>query len=432
MPELLEIDIDAKVRQVRRRQFARDLLNLVPGCLAVCLGAACLWLLAQPFLPVQVQVAWYTLLWMAPAAAVPLTLALAIPRFGSKVDSALALDGAFNLKERVTTAVSLNGDTKDSPAGQALLEDLQSQIAGLDVASRFPIEPPRRLAWPAAAAIAFAAVVLFYDPSRWGSTAEAAAIQEKKKDAPPPIDTAAIKRNQQQRKELAKELQSERYEEIESELEKLIQNLGKPEKPVDLKKTTQEVAKIGEEIRRRQEELSTSREIQQKLQLSQELKKLGDGPASEVQKALANGNLEKAKQELEKLAQQMKEGKMSEEQKQALAKQLEEIAKKLNEVAEQKERKENVAKSDADPEAKAREMDKIERDAKKLEALKDLAMKLSECQQGLKGQSLADAAQALEDAMGTLDQVENYDLESELLKLTKEDLERLKKKLSGC
>ncbi len=429
MPDLLEIDIDSKVRQVRRRRLVQDALRLWPTCLAVSLAAVAAWLLVQPFLPVAVG--WFTLLWAALAAGTAVTLLLAVIRRGSDVDSALALDEAFELKERVTTAVSLRDGQRQTPAGLALLDDVQARVADLDVPARFPIEMPKRLGLAALAAVAFAAVALFYDPSRFGAEEEAAGTTAAKKEAPPPIDASALKRNQEKRKELARELRSERLEEIETELEKLLQNLEKPEKQIDLKQTSQELAKINEDIRRRQEELSTARDIEQKLQLSQELKKLHDGPASELQKALAQGNLEKAKKELEKLAQQMKEGKLTEEQKQALAKQLEELAKKLQDVADQKERKENLAKSDADPESKAREMEKIERDAKKLEALKDLALKLSECQQCL-GQSLADAAEALQDAMGTLDQMESYDLESELLKLTKEDLERLKKKLSGC
>ena len=79
--------------------------------------------------------------------------------------AALSLDERFSLKERVTTSLTLAPDEAASPAGQALLADVEQRLAKVRVGDRFPVSVP----WKPAAllplgALAVASIVFFWNP----------------------------------------------------------------------------------------------------------------------------------------------------------------------------------------------------------------------------------------------------------------------------
>src|SRR5262249_10388299 len=94
-----------------------------------------------------------------------LALVLAFVLRPSPVSAALSLDERFNLKERVVTSLTLTPAEAVSPAGQALLADVDTRLAPLRVAGKFPVAVRWRPAAlvPASAAL-LALVVLFWNP----------------------------------------------------------------------------------------------------------------------------------------------------------------------------------------------------------------------------------------------------------------------------
>lgn len=419
-------DLETKVRQVRRRQFLQTLLWHLPSCLAGALVVAALFIILQRSfdLPID-QLNWPIVLAGLTALALAVGAALAVSRRASVMDSALALDEAFNLQERVTTAIGLSEEQKRSSAGQALLEDVQQQVTQLDAASRFPLRLPRNAVLVPVAAIALVLLVLFY-PERSAATAgPATETEQAKKETVPPIDMNPLKEGNKRRREIAKEL-SPKFQEIQADLDN-ITRFDKSDKEADLQQAVQETTEIAAKIKKRQEELGATKEIQQQLKEHQEqLKKEEEGPAKDAQQALGEGDFTKAQEQLNQLAGDLKDDKLSEEQKKELEKQLNNLKDQLKDIADQKERKENLANSSSDPETKKREEEQIKQDEQKLKDLKDLSQKLGECQQCLNQKDSAKAAEKLKEASAQLEQMQKDQKESEQLKQAMQDVDKLK------
>ncbi len=132
--------LDRQLTRVRVRLFLSSLLTLLAWSwlTAVLLAACCI--LIQPWvLPGAAENARWLLAGGLGALATLIAVALTIRRAPSLVGASLALDERFGLKERVTTSRTLSEAEVDSPAGQALLADVESKLAGLRVRERFPV-----------------------------------------------------------------------------------------------------------------------------------------------------------------------------------------------------------------------------------------------------------------------------------------------------
>ena len=126
--------LNAQVNRVHRRLFVQLLVTRLMGCLIGSLAIALVWFLIQPFLLEGPQ-PW--LRWAVAGGIVALGMGLAgilaWRNRPSKLASALSLDEQFDLKERVTTSLSLTPEQLASPVGQALLDDVHSRVEKLDV-----------------------------------------------------------------------------------------------------------------------------------------------------------------------------------------------------------------------------------------------------------------------------------------------------------
>jgi hypothetical protein len=423
MADLQLADLESKVRRVRQRQFAQTFLLALPWCLTGGLVLAAAWWLVQPWLPIAL--AWWQPFLAALGLGLIAAAAWTIYRRPGHVDSALALDGAFGLKERVTTALTLNGDLRDTPAGVALLEDTEKHVAGLDVAARFPLRLERWAALVPAAALLFALLVAFYHPTPGESgQGESPGSQAKKED--PLVDKQLLEQLKQERKQRPKERTTEQTEQLDAELDKIIDRLANAEKQPDVQLAIQDMTQAAEQIRKRQEELAKLKDVNSKLKNDPDLKKQDDGPTKDLKDALSKADLEKAKEEVKKLADDLKNGKLSEEQKKEMEKKLKEMQEKLKDLAEQKQRREKIANSDMDPEEKKRELAKIDKECQNLKELSELADKLGLCQQCLQQGNSDQAAEALQAALDKLNEMELDQKELEKLQQMAADLDKLK------
>ncbi|HKI21252.1 MAG TPA: hypothetical protein VKA15_25385, partial [Isosphaeraceae bacterium] len=330
---------------------------------------------------------------VAGALAVVFAAGLAIATGASRLDAAVAIDRAFHLNERASSAWTLPNELRDTPAGRAVIADASLKLAGLDVAAEFGLRIPRR-AWvvliPAAAA-----VLLLFAPAWVPSLAQA-----RTKEA---LETKAFT---QQTEALSKKIASQRQtidKQKFPEADKLLAALAKKTDelakapPAAKDKLMVDLNALTDALKDRQKQLGSPEQVNRQLK---QLKELGSqGPADQFAKDLARGDFEKASEQLKKLQEKLQSGKMSEAEKKALKEQLGEMAKKLHELANLEQRKkqlEDARKNGGITQQQyEREMQKLQEQAKGLEQLKQLASKLSKAQEALQKGDAQKAAQAM-------------------------------------
>ncbi len=180
--------LERQVQKVRRQMFMQAAVNgLIVGWLAAC-GVVAIWFLAKPFALGENASPWMDWAIGGAAAALSTIAALiwAYRKTPAPVQAALSLDERFQLRERVTTSLTLSDDQQSSPAGQALLSDAEKKIESLDVGSRFPVRFGWKSALVPAAVVAVALLVIFYQPvinkAEGGSTSAAPLTPEQVKE----------------------------------------------------------------------------------------------------------------------------------------------------------------------------------------------------------------------------------------------------------
>jgi hypothetical protein len=436
----------AQVGRVRRRLFLQALLSRLVGCWTAALVLSAGWFLCQPF---AVREAPDGLRWIVlgslTAIATLLALALTILRAPSAVTAALSLDERFNLKERVTTSLTLGPTEVVSPAGQALLADTQTRVAPLRVAYRFPVRPPRSALLLPAALIVVLLLAWFYHPR----------VAPARADGPTPLAEEPVvkadieqKMRQLQKKPLSRpgvKPKSDELQRLEAELDRLARQ------PHETREQARDVVKemtgAENQVRQREKELAEraaalKEQLRQAARLSQKSPK--EGPGKKLDRAMERGDVQKAREEMEKLGQQMqadaeadrlrkklkdepltdqqkkemreqlekleKQG-LNEQQKQQLAEQMKDLQDKLERLVRSDEAKERlrelerqgaISKEQLDRELNQLEKNMPKLDAKTLEQLQKLADKLAQCQKCMQEGKEAEAAQKMAEAAGML------------------------------
>ncbi len=429
MPEELVL-LRRKVGQVRRRMFLQAVLSLLPWTLAGAVLCTAVWHFLQRRYGLYPD--WLGMLGLSTALALIGSVIAVLLRMPSRAFSALALDEAFGLRERATTALLLSEEQRNTPAGQALIEDLRQRVVQLDVASRFPMRLPRRAWLVPAAAVVLALVVNFYNPTiSSASSPTVAKTPESKKDDTAKAALEELRQQIAQRRKRIGDFRSDQFEELETNIDRLLEKAENAESDADRQAAIEELTRLAAEIANRHKELNRLSALQQQLRNNSDLRQNQDGPAKDFQDALSKGDIEEARKQLESLAQKLKDGKLTEEEKQKLAEQLRSLKEKLNELAELKKRREALTKSNLDPETKRKELAKLDKQAEKLRDLAKLAQQLSQCEQCLARDDGANALKALEDAQKTLEELALDAKEAAELEAALQDMEKLKECL-GC
>jgi hypothetical protein len=425
--------VQRQLGRARRRLFVQGLLDRLAWCWAGALALAACWFLVQPFFIGNVEeLRWAGAAGLAGAATV-LAVGLAWWRAPRPLDVALAVDARLGLKERVTTALGLSPAEARSPAGRALLADVNERIGPLDVKGRFPV----RLTWPAAlvpaAAAVLALVALFYEPQPGAAQggpgadgrarAEAGDIEQKLKE----IRKAVAKPRPRDGSD-GKELK-----ELEDAWNRLL------DKRVDLRDTdkvreqVQSMRSLEEKLKDRAGSLKAQveknqallRQLQKVAQVDPGGRKLEpkkgpaddkEGPLQEVQEALAKGQADRARDALEKLQKKLGGGKLSKQELRRLQEQLQDLRNRLQRLAGQQDRKDRLQRErdrgELDEEQLRQALEQLEREGQDLE---DLARLLDECRDCLKKGDGKGAQGKLKALAGRLEE----------MKLTEEELRDL-------
>lgn len=412
--------VERQVRRVRRRLFGQTLLQTLLVAWAAGLLLCTLFFLLRPFTFAGLSETGRWAVVTALLGAATLTgIVVASLRAPDGVAAALALDDRFGLKERVTTLLTLTPAQIESAPGQALLDDVNSRVNALAVASRFPLTVPWSRTLLPGGALALAVAACFIDPLLAGLRF---GLHDAKAE-----QTVNTKEIQQQLDNLRKVSQerptdqpkSDQLKELEEAWDKLIKA------PIDLNDKEKVRERVGE-LRKLEEKMKDRlNDLKEKTEKTDALKKqlenlavkgdkqMKEGPAKDFQDALAKGKFAKAQEALQKLKKELDQKKLTPEKQKELAEQFKQVEEKLKRLMDDhdlaKKLQKDLKDGKIDPEQLQREMNQ------NFKELKELADLMGQCARGLEAGSGDEAGEKLGKLIGKLDD----------LKLTEDELKEL-------
>ncbi len=400
----VRVEIERQVGRVRRRLMIRELIRQGISWSLAAIAITTLWLLAEPYIwRESPQWLRWSVLGGSLGIGAIVSIFVAYIRRPNATKSALWLDDAFGLRERVTTSLALTKEDAATSAGQAVLADALDRVKGLKVGERFPIRVGRSGWLVPSAAGALAIVTLFYNPempTAQGTTEGKALGLSDKLALEKKLDLITKpKRDPQADPDRVK---SEDLKKLEAKLDEIARQPRDTTK--QLRDRVKEMTPIEDEVKKLERERGEkSRLLQQQLQMKDQVTpndgSQQEGPAKDFMKALSEGDLDSAREQMDKLAKKMAKDELTEQEKQQLTKQLNNLQKKMNDLAVQKNKEETLKKlgenGKLDPEALEREMAQLRQENEKLKDLQKLANKLNQCQQCMKAGDAAGAQKAM-------------------------------------
>jgi hypothetical protein len=371
------------------------------------------------------------------------TLTLAVIRRPSRLAAALELDARFRLQERVTTALALPEPLRTSPAGDAVLADAEKHATGLRVRERFPIRMPRSAVRIPLLAGLITLVAFVYHPiadsAAWAEAKRAKADADAVRVADsgtklPPADRKPGDGRASEKAPGVKELEAE------------LDRLERQNRPADPDAAREQVAALTPiEDRARAAERDRHDRLTRVEQKLRQLDALAgtddfkDGPARELNEALAGGDLKKAGDEAERLRKKLKDPALDPKEAERLAKQLDRMADELRRLSRDQEKQDKLqqlidqAKKDGrDAEGLQRELDRLKAEAAQAKELEQLAESLGEAKKCLAAGQKDDAAKQLERAGGQLRDLQGQVKELGELQGQIQRLERMKSEAAGA
>ncbi len=408
-----------QVSRVRRRLLFQKILESLILAWALGLLLATVWFLVRPF---AFRAASDGVRWGVPAAILALStlggVILGWLRRPNLVASSLALDEKYDLKERVTTLLTLPADLLATPAGNALLQDTHDHLAKLEVASEFPLRATWQKIMMPAGALVLAIAAIALDPVL-GSLSLRSVLADNTLPKAVNIDTSKIQEEldkiknnvaERNKEDLPK---SEELKELEKDFEKLVnQPVEKSEEKI--RERINEMRKLEDRMKDR---LDAVRRDAEKIEaLKKHLKSLGadkedalkEGPAKDFEDALMNGNFDKAKAALEKLAKDLKNDKLDAKQQKDLANQFKKLNDKLQKLMDKNDLKDKLKQ--AFKEGKINE-DQLEKELEALQQLQDLSDIVGDLEEGLGKADGKKAGEKLGEMMKRFGEIELTDQE---------------------
>jgi hypothetical protein len=387
----------------------QSILHAVPLGIAAALLLSAIWFVLFTLALSGIDEGWR---WAVPVALLGAGIVAAITvgwlRTPNVEASALALDEQFALKERVTTLLTLPAGMVDTPAGQALLQDVGPRVEKLSVASRFPLTMGWKRASLPVAAMAIAVAAFFIDPllgSLRTRVAAATPAAEQK------VDAQEIQQQLEKLRHVADEKRNnpdaERSKELKELLDEWEKLVSKPdptnaeqvrERIAEMRSLEQKMKERAQALKAEAQKNDTFKKLLEKL--SEDGKKLKEGPAKDFEDALTKGDFHKAKETLDKLAKQMQENKLTPQQRQELQEQFNQLEEKVKRLAEKDEKRKQIEKDFQEGRINKEERDRqMKEEMKELQELANLLGQCKEClgEDAGNGEALAKLAKKFEE-----------------------------------
>lgn len=432
-------DINKVLRAAALRLAARRFLTLF----VLLLSAACVFALgarvAQQVFGVGID--WVKFAWMAPVASLVLAAVGAAVRPVSRQKVARAVDEGGDLKESLSTALTVEGNNDGWAVN--VMETAQRAARGVRVAQAVPVRAPSYWPAPLALALAFAAVSFVLPKvDLFGRQAE----EDQKK-----ADIAAV----EAAKTEAKVAVTSAQKKAEDAMKRLGEENAEASKPEKIEKP-----QTPEEIRSAAiKQLTSMKDKLAQLKLSDKamkadammdkmkgLRQPGKGPLDEFAKDLAQGKMGEASEALAEMAKKMASGEMKPEDAAAVKSQLENLQKQLEKLAADKKKlEEQLAKAGIDPKL-ANSPDALKKELAKNDKMskeqKEAMEKQAEAQESASQacQSMAQACQSMSQSMGKDGKMGQQgaqamsDMQEQMsqMEMAQADMDALKAAMSEC
>jgi tetratricopeptide (TPR) repeat protein len=350
------------------------------------------------------------------------------------LNAAIEIDSRFGLKERVSSAMAMRGEDRETPVGQTVIEDATQRLRRIDVASRFPLAPGRLVLLPALPGLLAIVVAVFVQPrapqTPAANAGEVALAAEQVKKS-----TEALPRRLAERRRMAER------EGLE-DAKQLLKNLEEKSKEfqslhADRKEALVKLKDLTRQLQERRDRLRGSEGVVEQLK---QFKSLSQGPADKLTQSIRRGDFRRALDELKDLKDQLSGGKLDPEQRRQLAKQMEEMGKKLREMADAHDKAmsdlrnqiSQLHKSGQHGEADKlqQSLDKLLQQLPRMEQANDLAQKLGQCSKCMREGKTAAACAALDSLQKQLAGLEKESQELQLLDDAMEQLGQAKEQMS--
>jgi hypothetical protein len=444
--------LQRQVARVRRRLFLQTLVQTLIRCWVGALLVAVVWFLAEPFVfrDAVPNLRWYVL-GIVVGLATMLAVALAAWWQPSALAAALSLDERFQLKERVTTSLTLDPRDLQLPAALALLADVDRRVAPLYISDRFPIRIPWTAALVPVFAVALLLLAFFYKPNL--NQAQTVNSEEEAKKV---IDAEEAQKKLEQvakkveNRKVADKPQSQAMQNIDKELDQLAH---KPLKTNDdVHDAQKDITKVEDLMKKRDKDLADRQESlkEQMKQVERLTKKENDekkdGPADKMDNDINKGNFDKAQDEAQRLSKKLQQQEQAKKDEEKAKEDVERLKKKEKEQGlsddekkEKEQAEERLAKAKKDqltPEEEKNLEQQLQDEQDKLERLtRDREEKLEELQ-GMKDEGEIDQEQLDREkdqlAKEQEDEKNLSDDEKKEREQEKKDLQELAQKLGEC
>ena len=374
-------------------------------------------------------------LFAAGGAGAGLLLGLVITylRRRESLDAALEIDRRFNLKERVSTSLSLPDEELDSEVGQALVADAIRRVERIEVADEFKIKTGPQIALPLVAALVFACTIFLPTPTE--RKAEAAAKEKALQEQIRKPAEELKKKIEKRKKEVAEKGltdASELLKKISNDLDKVASS------DVKKKDALMKLNDIAKEISERRKQLGGADSMKKQLQ---GLKNMKPGPADKMQQAMKKGDFEAAMDAMQDLKDKIADGDMSEEEKQKLADQLKQMKDKMDEMAAERESKKQElqqqiqqrrdAGDTAGAERLQQQLDQLNEQQEAMDQMQSLADKLGQAADNLQAGESDLAMENLDDLLDQLQSMQQQLDELQELDSLMDELGEAKNGMSG-
>lgn len=388
-------EINQKIAVARRRLMINQFLKVTAwsvfiGLLVIAIGIAVPKIWHLPALASTDAASFWNAGWIMGGAVLTIVIAAAITIIKRRawVDVAAEVDQRFRLKSRLSSAVAMTPQERESSAGIALAEDAKYQAQVLDVGEQFKIEPRWSMALPLIPMVLVGTLLMLPNASLDPPAAHLTPASKTDDDARVKSAVETLRKRVRE-KQLTKGLNN-----LDIDFDKLQKSL---EDPTDNKnEATRKVAlvklnNIKKQITDQQNKLGSSQDFKAALN---KLKDIGDGPAKKLSDAMREGDMKAAQKAIKDLAEKLKNGKMTKADKQRLAKDIQQMAKQLKVMADQQGQKKQelkkqiakaVNKGDLDKAAQLQQkLEQMEKQDAQQQKMKDLAQKLQKCAQCMK------------------------------------------------
>lgn len=418
----------------RRRLMMERFLSYLPWTLSIALIVALVAAALPKLLYLNVVPSVWMASWLGAAALIALVLNVCLTWVGrpSTAAAATEIDKRFALRERLSSALLLAPEDRETELGQALAADANRRAEQIDVRDRFTWGFHRGLLFPLLPLLLAGALYLVPDRAAPEAvvTAESLSLTQIKNSTKPLMEQLKKKRLEAEKQGLTEAV--DMFKKLEADLSKL-----EKDTKLDTKQSMAKLNDIKQQLEERRKELGTSESLKKNLQ---NLEKLEAGPADKLADGLKQGDFEKAEEALEKLMEKIKNGELNPTDMQQLQKQLEQLEKSLaeaNKAHEQSKQalKEQIAQAEAagDMQKAAQlqqKLDQMQAQDANMAMMQQMADALSQAQQSMKQGDMQAAQEALAQMASQLQQMNQSDAELQDLDQLMDSLSQSKSQMA--